>query len=568
MSVRRRLPAATRRRRILIIVTTAALAAAVVMFALAPAGPARTAPVTSPAATQTIRGAFHIHTTTSDGALDRRTVAAAAARAGLQFAIFTDHGDGTRRREPASYVDGVLCLEGVEISTNQGHYIAVDMASSPYPLGGDADAVVTDVARFGGFGVAAHPVSARPELAWSDWSAPFDGLEWINADSEWRDESGLQLARAFLGYLMRPAAALATLLDRPVEALRRWDRLTSSRRVVALAGHDAHGGFGAETGTPRGRRIHVPSYEASFRAFSVNVTLKTPPTGDAEADARALVDAIRQGRLFTAIDAIAAPAELAFSASVGEHRVNAGATLPAASGPVTFSVHAAVPAGASTVLLRNGTELATSSGGDLGHTTSGAGAYRVEVHVPRAPGVPPVPWIVSNPIYISGPAPVPPSPPAQVPAVPLLQRDWRVESDGGSSGSIRADERGVELTYSLRGGGRASQFVAFVVDLPPVPERIDALLIRGRARQPMRISAQLRFAQDGSARWRKSVYFDNSADTEVAIPVAALRPAESGAAMPPVTRATSLLLVVDLINTAPGAQGSLILTELSLAASR
>src|SRR5688572_33149800 len=73
---------------------------------------------------RTQRGAYHVHTTRSDGAGERDAVAAAAARAGLQFVIFTEHGDGMRPPAPPVYVAGVLCLDGVEISTNGGHYVA------------------------------------------------------------------------------------------------------------------------------------------------------------------------------------------------------------------------------------------------------------------------------------------------------------------------------------------------------------------------------------------------------------------------------------------------------------
>ena len=94
-------------------------------------------------------------------------VAAAAARAGLKFVILTDHGDGTRPPDPPEYIDGVLVLDGVEISTDEGHYVAIDMPRAPYPLGGAADAVVEDVRRLGGFGIAAHPDSPKPALRWT-----------------------------------------------------------------------------------------------------------------------------------------------------------------------------------------------------------------------------------------------------------------------------------------------------------------------------------------------------------------------------------------------------------------
>src|SRR5687767_4499889 len=185
------MPASDRPRRrfraafVLKFVLTAALMAAVfvyaVAFAIAPPAPRQTAGA-NPSDARSIAGAYHIHTTRSDGALDRDSVARAASRAGLAFAIFTDHGDATTPLAPPQYLHGVLCVEGVEVSTNDGHYVALGLDPAPYPLGGDGEAVAEDVARLGGFGIVAHPLSARRELAWGDWSIPLDGLEWLNAD--------------------------------------------------------------------------------------------------------------------------------------------------------------------------------------------------------------------------------------------------------------------------------------------------------------------------------------------------------------------------------------------------
>ena len=42
-----------------------------------------------------VRGAYHVHSSRSDGTGTVDEIAAAAARAGLQFVIITDHGNGT-----------------------------------------------------------------------------------------------------------------------------------------------------------------------------------------------------------------------------------------------------------------------------------------------------------------------------------------------------------------------------------------------------------------------------------------------------------------------------------------
>ena len=65
----------------------------------------------------------------------------------------------------------MLCLDGVEVSTDDGHYVALGIGQTPYPLAVTAMRVAEDVPGMGGFWIAAHPFSPRSELAWTDWSA-------------------------------------------------------------------------------------------------------------------------------------------------------------------------------------------------------------------------------------------------------------------------------------------------------------------------------------------------------------------------------------------------------------
>jgi hypothetical protein len=538
---------------------TAALVAAVAFSATAPSRPRPTVPA-NPGDGRMVAGAYHIHTTRSDGALDRDAVARAAARAGLAFAIFTDHGDATRPSEPPAYLHGVLCIDGVEVSTNDGHYVGLGLEPAPYPLGGDGDAVAEDVARLGGFGIAAHPFSARRELAWRDWSIPLDALEWLNADSEWRDERRLPLGRAVIGYLVRPAGALASLLDRPVPTLAKWDELASSRRIVALPAHDAHGGLGNETGDRRGRTLHVPSYEATLRALSVRAILAEPPTGDPRRDAELVLAAIRQGAVFSVIDAIAAPGALDFRASAGGTVIPMGAVVPGSAGRATFSVRANVPVSARTVLLRNGQVIAEQNGGVLDHVAEDPGSYRVEIHVSGAPGTPPVPWLLSNPIFRFAPAASPPAPDALAP-VTVTAGEWRTENSVGSTSKATPEQGGVAFDYRLASGEPASQFAALVRDLAGPPPFVE-MRFTVRASRPMRISTQLRFAQDGDRRWRKSFYAD-TVDRIVRIAVDQLRPADASGPRPAVSRASSLLFAIDLTNAGPAAEGRFAISDLS-----
>jgi hypothetical protein len=540
---------------------TAVLVAAVVFFLLLTLPPRPQAAAWSgdpELPRRTVSGAYHIHTTRSDGAGDRAAVAAAAARAGLSFVIITDHGDGTRAPDAPAYIEGVLCLDGVEISTNGGHYVALGMDATPYPLGGEASAVVEDVARFGGFGFAAHPDSARPELAWSDWTAPVDGLEWLSADSEWRDESRARLARVLFDYKVRPGPALASMLDRPEATLKRWDALTAQRQLLAIAGHDAHGSIGraAEQGGALRFLRGVPSYEASFRTFTTRVILDTAPGGEAGADARLLLDAIRRGRMFTVIDALATPGVADLRGWQGAEgfasKSPMGSRLPA--GPSVISAAASLPSGAEMVLINDGGEFRKTTDG---HHVTGVepanGAVRMEVRLPGAPGTPPVPWLVTNPIYFLPPASPPATPPPDAATFPLpADPSWHVEKDPHSTATMRPGGGMVTLDYTLSPGDRVSQFVALVADLQKGAPPFSGLTFTASASRPARMSVQIRYRDGAGERWVKSVYLDSN-PRHIVVALQEMRPADHHARpAPDPSTAASLLFVVDLTNARPG----------------
>src|SRR6478735_3440648 len=358
----------------------------------APAGPSTT-----------IRGAFHIHSNRSDGSGSLEEIAAAASRAGLQVIILTDHGDATRPVAAPAYLSGVLTIDGVELNTTGGHFAAIGLAESPYPIAGTPADVIADVHRLGGFGVAAHGASPNPSLSWQEWNAPIDGLEWVNSDSEWRDESRLAITRALLTYFFRAPESMARLLDRSDVLMRQWDGLASERRVISLAGSDAHARLGLrnQRADPDMSSMHLPlpGYEASFRVFSNRVELRSPLSGDAAADGRQIVTAVRDGHVYGVIDSLATPGGLTFTATSGSASAAMGDDLPV-DGDVLLHASAAAPPGTTLVLLKNGQPMHRVTDGPLDINGGRERAvYRIEAYRLNGPGDPPVPWMVSNPIY-------------------------------------------------------------------------------------------------------------------------------------------------------------------------
>ncbi|MGE3402809.1 MAG: PHP domain-containing protein [Vicinamibacterales bacterium] len=539
-------------------VLVAAAAGAALYIALLPPAPLELT-ATGP---RQPRGVFHVHTSRSDGAGTPADVAAAAARAGIDFVILTDHGDATRAPDPPAYVDGVLVIDAVEVSTTRGHVVALGLAeAAPYPLGGEGRDAVEDIQRLGGMAIAAHIGSPKPELQWTDPAAAIDGIEWINADSEWRDEGAWTLARVLLAYPGRSAAALGSVLDRPDPVLARWDTLLQARRVVGVAAVDAHARVGANEPYDGRISLRLPSYEAMFRTMTIALESATF-SGDPSADAAAVVDALRRGAFFSTIDAIASPGELRITSTNGTLRVDSNA-----------------PADATIVLLRGGDMVTSAPGPVMEYALPATPAvYRVEVRVPSAPGMPPVPWLVSNAIDVLRPEAVEASAPAPpgVPGTTLFADGqagaWTVERGGAAQAAldaISAAPAGEQLLFRFALGGRVSEnpFAAAVV---PVTGLADyrQVTFAARADAPMRLAVQLRAPSPGAGRdgerWRRSVFIDQTPRT-ITVSFDDLRPVPGAReGQVPLAAVDSLLFVVDLVHTPLGASGRVWLDDVRL----
>jgi hypothetical protein len=438
--------------------------------------------------------------------------------------------------------------------------------------------VIEDVRRLGGFGIVAHPGSAREALRWSAWDAAFDGVEWLNADSEWRDEPRLPIARTLLTYALRPAESMARLLDRPDPIMRRWDGALGARRVTALAAADAHARLGYEqSAEPGGVPIHVPlpGYEASFRTFSNHVVLDAPISGDAAADAGRILRAIRGGRLYTVIDALATPGSLSFTATSGETSAAMGDELPI-TGDVLLRASADAPPGTTLVLLKDGQRVHEVTDGVL-ETNGGRdpAAYRIEAYTAGGPGGPPVPWIVSNPIY-AGFTRAMPSPAAEQPAVyriPARLGETAAEHGAKDTSAFErpaitdprsrrlAGEPPLAWTFALSPGAPAGQFAALSVPVSGGLADFERVRFTVRSAAPMRAWVQLRAPLGGQERWGMTFYAD-ATERVVELPLGAFRPlGVTSFERPPLDRVTSLLFVVDTLNTLPGTRGQLTIAE-------
>jgi hypothetical protein len=520
----------------------------------------------------TVAGVLHIHSVRSDGRGTPEQIAHDAARAGLKFIVITDHGDATRAPDPPVYREGVLCLEGTEISTSGGHYIAIDMPASTYPLAGEARDVIDDVKRLGGFGIAAHPDSPKPELAWKEWVAPFDAIEIFNLDTSWRQRVTATswrpkagLAARLLTYPFRPTESITSLITRS-NVLYRWDALARRRHLVTIAGADAHAQMAWRASDPIAARLSVPvpSYESSFRALSVHVLTERPLTGTAATDAAMIFRAIRAGHLYTAVDGAATPPSFEFTASNPFGTVRPGDQLTA-SGPVTLHVRSNAPEGFTTTIWDGVTAIASDRREQEFTVTAPAGPAVYWAEIRAAGALSGIPWITSNAIYVR-PAEAPPALPVRPPARTSLALfdgraigTWRVATDPTSLGAVDivqapTGESSLRLRFGLSGGVPANQYTALAVSTPQGVAADNRLSFEARAEQPMRISVQL---QTDTARWQRSIYVDTFSQPHT-IFFDEFTPVEASATYrAPLASVRNVLFVVDTVNTKPGASGRL-----------
>jgi hypothetical protein len=319
-----------------------------------------------------LRGAWHVHTTASDGRAPLDAVVRAAREAGLQFVVVTEHN--VRAPAAPAWKDGVLVVPGTEISSPVGHVVAVGVprALTEQERRGDPFAAV---AALGGRAVLAHPLHPRRPFQ-GDWADPrIAGVEVVSNDSLWANVLARQRVRAFVAAVAAApwdgARAVLALYDEPVDELRRYDALAAARPVALLCSADAHG---------------YPSYRAAFEAFSMHVPVT--PTGDAAADARAVLDALLGGRATCVFDAVAP----GWGARLERREGPGGPSLVLRAPPVGAEVRALHDGKVARVVAQDAAGEAALCGGAA--PPCEPGRWRAEA---RAAGRP---WIFTNPAAI------------------------------------------------------------------------------------------------------------------------------------------------------------------------
>jgi hypothetical protein len=348
------------------------------------------------------RGAIHVHSKYSDGSGSVSEIMEAARRCSLDFVVLSDHNNVRAGLDSVEKFWGrTLLIVGEEISTNAGHVLSIGARQSHYaPALSDIPRLVQEIHSDSGLAFIAHP--DHPRMRWKrDDLGGAGGMEIINADAEWRNDSPREIFDAFLAEIVG-LPGMNYLLDAPVENMRRWDEELRRRPVVGIGSVDAHARIklGGE------RYIGFPSYGRMFGLLNTFLILNEPFASDPLRARGQILDALRRGRVFLALQSLGDATGFEF---YGER--DGMMTLPQDTlffePDSTCILHVIVPSSEKLAvqLYRNGSAAEMAHSPESRFEISEAGLYRVVVFQERIqfPWLSRrrVPWIFSNTIFVA-----------------------------------------------------------------------------------------------------------------------------------------------------------------------
>jgi hypothetical protein len=347
-------------------------------------------------------GALHVHSSLgghSTGTL--ADIVQAAQAAALAFVVMTEHpaADMDTAAQTLSGVHGgVLFVAGSETSESADDRLLTfgrEARTQPAPPGTPTQALIDRAKQAGQLVFIAHPETFR---SWQT-ARDFDGMEVYNLHADAKHVRPLWLFFDGLwSYHAYPQLLWTRFSEAPTENLRRWDELTTQgRRVVAVAGNDAHQNVGLSLQQLTGKpiiRLMLDPYARSFQVVRTHVLIdKSQPL-----NTDTLLAALAAGHAYVSFDLLCDATGFRFTAETEGKTFLMGDRVGAGSG-VRLRVLTPVPS--RIVLVKDGQRFDEAQGSGHEWTVGQPGVYRVECFLPQL-GAPLADraWLISNPIYV------------------------------------------------------------------------------------------------------------------------------------------------------------------------
>lgn len=343
------------------------------------------------------KGVIHVHTSLGGHSTGTFSELIAAAKANdLDFVIMTEHPQAdfdTSAMTLNGLHAGVLFVNGNEVATSDGDRFLLIPGPANANENHTTKGLIEQQHANHGLVVAAYPNESQP------WQAnAIDGVEVYNLFSNAKQINRLvTLFDGIWSYRSYADLMFANFLARPDDNLKRWDAVmnASKRKLVAIAGNDAHANVGFGLSDATGKQIigmKLDPYERSFRTVRTHVLIKK----SASLTRETLLEAISLGHCYLSFDILSDASGFEFRAPNSDKIM--GDELPFAS---NSKLSAKAPLPAQFLLLKDGIILARASGASVEFAVDNPGTYRIEAYLDSLP--PPgkgKPWVISNPIYV------------------------------------------------------------------------------------------------------------------------------------------------------------------------
>jgi len=313
-------------------------------------------------------GCIHIHTTASDGV------------GSVDFVMTADHCTRIEKDEEGWH-EGVLVIGGEEAGKYKGHLLVYGV-DKVFGEGVEIEEVMDEIQKGNGVAFIAHPFSRTnfffmiKGYPWRRWEIErFCGIEVWSYMYDW-------LGKTHWGNVIYHLAYPDRVLRGPDrKTLGMWDRLCEKRRITGIAGLDVHG--------MRVWGLELMGYEQLFAGLR-NHLLCNELTGNAGQDVEIILDTLKEGRLFFALDSLADSYGFRFWFEGGGGKVLMGEEVPFRQGKICICA----PCEAEFVIRRNGEVFWKERGREAEVRLKERGVYRVEGRIDGKA------WLFTNPIYL------------------------------------------------------------------------------------------------------------------------------------------------------------------------